>query len=333
MSGYHQLRVREKDIPKTIFRTRYGHYEFLVMPFGLTNVPAVFMDLMNRVFKPYIEQFIVVFIEDILIFSRSSENHDKHLQIVLKFLKEKELYAKLSKCEFWLDEVAFLGHVVSTKDVKEVKFIWDDKCQENFETLRSLLTQAPLLTLPIEGKEYAVYSDASHNGLGCILMQEGKKELNLRQRRWLELIKEYYCTIDYHPGLASGSTKADESVYFRQVDHLFAVWDFMTPDSMICSHGVWVLEKDPKPNPQDPLKPKGCPKCGEIRKGTNAPWMDSVGQAPKSSTTTTNHEVTGWPMVPSRSMYGGFHGWPQFSVPVGQGDGYVVNCYYVTTQA
>ena len=88
------------------------------MPFGLTNAPAVFMDLMNRVFKPYLDQFVVVFIDDILIFSRSSEDHDKHLQIILKILKEKELYAKLSKCEFWLDEVAFLGHVVSTEGVK-----------------------------------------------------------------------------------------------------------------------------------------------------------------------------------------------------------------------
>ncbi|WMV13811.1 hypothetical protein MTR67_007196, partial [Solanum verrucosum] len=101
---------------------------------------------------------------------------------------------------------------------KEVKFIWDDKCQENFETLKSLLTQAPILTLPIEGKEYVVYSDASHNGLGCVLMQEVKvisyasrslkylgtqKELNLRQRRWLELIKDYDCTIDYHQGKAN----------------------------------------------------------------------------------------------------------------------------------
>ncbi|WMV13463.1 hypothetical protein MTR67_006848 [Solanum verrucosum] len=110
-SGYHQLRVKENDIPKTAFRTRYGQYEFFVMPFGLTNAPAVFMDLMNRVFMPYLDQFLVDFINDILIFSRSSEDHDRHLQIVLKFLKEKELYAKLSKCELWLDEVAFLGHV------------------------------------------------------------------------------------------------------------------------------------------------------------------------------------------------------------------------------
>ncbi|WMV13486.1 hypothetical protein MTR67_006871 [Solanum verrucosum] len=306
-SGYHQLHLRAEDIPKTAFRTQYGHYEFLAMPFGLTNAPAVFMDLMNRVFKTYLDQFVVVFIDDILIFSRSSEDHDKHLRIILQILKEKELYAKLSKCEFWLDKVTFLGHVVSSEGVKvdpskiqavvewrppksptevrsflglagyykrfakgfsiiaspltkllqkEVKFIWDDKCQKSFETLKSLLTQAPILTLPIKGEEYVVYSDASHNGLACVLMQEGKvisyafgklklhelnypthdlelativfafkiwrhylygekchiftdhkslkylgtqKELNLRQRRWLELIKDYDCTIDYHP--------------------------------------------------------------------------------------------------------------------------------------
>ncbi|XP_055803407.1 uncharacterized protein LOC129872443 [Solanum dulcamara] len=111
-SGYHQLRVRKEDVPKTAFRTRYGHYEFLVMPFRLTNAPAIFMDLMNRIFRHYLDQFVVVFIDDILIYSKSKEEHDKHLRIVLQALKEKELYAKLSKCEFWLNEVAFLGHVV-----------------------------------------------------------------------------------------------------------------------------------------------------------------------------------------------------------------------------
>ena len=113
--GYHQLRVKGEDVPKTAFRTRYGHYEFLVMPFGLTNAPAAFMDLMNRVFKPYLDQFVVVFIDDILVYSRSREEHERHLSIVLQALRDKQLYAKLKKCEFWLDRISFLGHVV-TKD-------------------------------------------------------------------------------------------------------------------------------------------------------------------------------------------------------------------------
>ncbi|RVW32511.1 Transposon Ty3-G Gag-Pol polyprotein [Vitis vinifera] len=116
-SGYHQLRVRGEDVPKTAFRTRYGHYEFLVMPFGLTNAPAAFMDLMNRVFKPYLDQFVVVFIDDILVYSRSREEHEGHLSIVLQTLRDKQLYAKLKKCEFWLDRISFLGHVVSNDGI------------------------------------------------------------------------------------------------------------------------------------------------------------------------------------------------------------------------
>ncbi|GJX87119.1 putative reverse transcriptase domain-containing protein [Tanacetum coccineum] len=101
-SGYHQLRVREEDIPKTAFRTRYGHYEFQVMPFGLTNAPAVFMDLMNRVCKPYLDKFVIVFIDYILI---------------LRLLKKEELFAKFSKCEFWLSKVQFLGHVIDSEGI------------------------------------------------------------------------------------------------------------------------------------------------------------------------------------------------------------------------
>ncbi|XP_059637113.1 uncharacterized protein LOC132279195 [Cornus florida] len=112
-SGYYQLRVRDEDIPKTAFRTRYGHYEFLVMPFGLTNAPAAFMDLMNRVFHDYLDQFVVVFVDDILVYSRTREDHEVHLSIVLQILREHRLYAKYEKCEFWLQEVKFLGHVVS----------------------------------------------------------------------------------------------------------------------------------------------------------------------------------------------------------------------------
>ena len=116
-SGYHQLKIRQEDVPKTAFRTRYGHYEFLVMSFGLTNAPAAFMDLMNRVFKPFLDKFIIVFIDDILVYSRSTEEHEVHLRVALQTLREKQLYAKFSKCEFWLDKVAFLGHVVSREGI------------------------------------------------------------------------------------------------------------------------------------------------------------------------------------------------------------------------
>ncbi|KAL5583072.1 hypothetical protein UlMin_015514 [Ulmus minor] len=116
-SGYHQLKVRESDVPKTAFRSRYGHYEFLVMSFGLTNAPAAFMDLMNRVFKPFLDKFVIVFIDDILVYSRSKEEHEEHLRITLQTLKDHHLFAKFKKCEFWLDKVAFLGHVISKDGV------------------------------------------------------------------------------------------------------------------------------------------------------------------------------------------------------------------------
>ncbi|KAL4323589.1 hypothetical protein GQ457_11G020340 [Hibiscus cannabinus] len=307
-SGYYQLKVTEADISKTAFRMRYGHFEFLVMPFGLTNAPAAFMDLMNRIFQPYLYQFVVVFIDDILVYSKSDEEHDYHLRVVLQTLRDKRLFAKFSKCEFWLPKVTFLGHVVTAegirvdpqkiqavlewyppKNVQEVRsflglagyyrrfvkgfsiiaapltkllqkgvpFEWTEERQSSFEQLKAFLTEAPVLTQPESGKDYVVFSDASLNGLGCVLMQEGKvvayasrqlkpqernypthdlelaivifalkiwrhylygekcyiytdhkslkylltqKELNLRQRRWLELLKDYDLVIDYHPG-------------------------------------------------------------------------------------------------------------------------------------
>ncbi|GKD29287.1 putative nucleotidyltransferase, ribonuclease H [Tanacetum coccineum] len=116
-SGYHQLRIREEDIPITAFRTRYGHYEFQVMPFGLTNAPAVFMDLMNRVCKPYLDKFVIVFIDDILIYSKTKGEHSEHLKIILDLLKKEKLYAKFSKCDFWLESVQFLGHVINREGV------------------------------------------------------------------------------------------------------------------------------------------------------------------------------------------------------------------------
>ena len=115
--GYHQLRVRDVDIPKTAFRMQYGHFEFTVMPFGLINAPAAFMDLMHRVFQPYIDQFVVVFLDDILIYSKSEDEHEGYLRIVLQGLRDHQLYAKFNKCEFWLTEVKFLGHVVLASGV------------------------------------------------------------------------------------------------------------------------------------------------------------------------------------------------------------------------
>nr|GEU36110.1 putative reverse transcriptase domain-containing protein [Tanacetum cinerariifolium] len=112
-SGYHRLRVQEEDIPKTAFRTRYGNFEFTVMPFGLTNAPAIFMSLMNHVGKPYLDKFVIVFINDILIYSKSEEEHEVHMQTILELLKKEKLYAKFSNCKFWLQEVQFLGHVVN----------------------------------------------------------------------------------------------------------------------------------------------------------------------------------------------------------------------------
>ena len=130
-TDYHQLRVRETNIPKIGFRTWYGHFEFTVMPFGLTNAPAAFMDLMHRVFQPYLDQFVVVFVDDILIYSQSEWEHEYHLRIVLQLLRDQQLYAKFSKCEFWLTDVRFLGHVVSASGVSvdlekvEAMMSWD----------------------------------------------------------------------------------------------------------------------------------------------------------------------------------------------------------------
>ncbi|GJV28832.1 putative reverse transcriptase domain-containing protein [Tanacetum coccineum] len=142
-SGYHQLRVREEDIPKTAFRTRYGHFEFTVMPFGLTNAPAIFMDLMNRVCKPYLDKFVIVFIDDILIYSKSEEEHEVHLKTILDLLEKEKLYAKFSKCEFWLKEVQFLGHVVNRDgihvDPSKVESVKNWKTPESSTKIRSFL--------------------------------------------------------------------------------------------------------------------------------------------------------------------------------------------------
>ncbi|GJZ82100.1 putative reverse transcriptase domain-containing protein, partial [Tanacetum coccineum] len=203
-SGYHQLRVREEDISKTAFRTRYGHYEFQVMPFGLTNAPAVFMDLMNRVCKPYLDRFVIVFIDDILIYSKSRKEHEGHLKLILNLLKKEELYAKFSKCEFWLSKVQFLGHVIDSEgihvDPAKIKAIKDWASPKTTPEIRQFLVVFALKMWRhyLYGTKCVVFTD--HKSLQHILDQ---KELNMRQRRWLELLSDYDCEIRYHPGKAN----------------------------------------------------------------------------------------------------------------------------------
>nr|GEV29143.1 putative reverse transcriptase domain-containing protein [Tanacetum cinerariifolium] len=162
-SGYHQLRVREEDILKTAFRTHYGHYEFQVMPLGLTNIPTVFMDLMNRVCKPYLDKFMIVCIDDILIYSKNQQEHEEHLKSILELPKKEELYAKFSKCEFWIPKV----FLVTTDDLlkkltqKGMKFDWGDK-EVAFQLLKQKLCSAPILALPEGTKDFIVYCDALH---------------------------------------------------------------------------------------------------------------------------------------------------------------------------
>ncbi|GJW63389.1 putative reverse transcriptase domain-containing protein [Tanacetum coccineum] len=211
-SGYHQLRVHVDDIPKTAFRTRYGLFEFTVMPFGLTNAPTIFMDLMNRVCRPYLDKFVIVFINDILIYSKTQEEHVEHLRLVLELLKKEKLYAKFSKCEFWLREVQFLGHVINgngihvdpskieaVKNWKAPRTLTEGKEQElAFQTLKDMLCNAPVLALLDGPKDFVVYCDAFGIGLGCVLMQRGK--VIAYASRQLKIHKENYTTYDLELG-------------------------------------------------------------------------------------------------------------------------------------
>ncbi|GKC70284.1 putative reverse transcriptase domain-containing protein [Tanacetum coccineum] len=197
------------------------------MPFGLTNAPAVFMDLMNRVCKPYLDKFVIVLIDDILIYSCNKEEHANHLRIILELLKKEKLYAKFSKCDFWIHIVQFLGHLIDSQGLhvdptkieaiakslteltqKNKKYIWGKDQETTFQLLKHKLCEAPILALPEGNDDFVVYYDASHQGLGAVLMQREKhildqKELNMRQRRWLELLADYDCEIRYHPGKAN----------------------------------------------------------------------------------------------------------------------------------
>ncbi|GKA97496.1 putative reverse transcriptase domain-containing protein [Tanacetum coccineum] len=186
--------VREEDILKTAFKTRYGHYEFQVMPFGLTNTLAVFMDLMNRVCKPYLDKFMIVFIDDILIYSRTKEDHEEYLKQILELLRNEQLYAKFSMCEFWLPKVQFIGHMIDSEgihvDPAKIESIKDwaspktptkiQKEEAAFQLLKHKLYSAPILSLPEGSENFVVYYDASHRRLAEAMKEENVEEENLR---------------------------------------------------------------------------------------------------------------------------------------------------------
>jgi hypothetical protein len=154
-SGYHQLRIRPADIPKTTFITKYGLYEFMVMSFGLTTAPAYFMYLMNSVFMDYLDKFVVVFIDDIIVYSQNEQEHEEHLRKVLQRLRDCQLYANLSKCEFWISEVLFLGHIINreglTVDPKKVTAILDWKAPKDVQGIKSFIRMAGYYRRFIEG--------------------------------------------------------------------------------------------------------------------------------------------------------------------------------------
>jgi hypothetical protein len=222
-SGYHQVRIKDEDIHKTTFMTRYGHYEFVVVPFGLTNAPTTFMCLMNNVLSKFLDRFVLVFIDDILVYSKNREQHEEHLKLVLQVLREYQLYAKFSKCDFFHKQVHYLGHVIyeegvvvdldkikaimdwpTPKDVsdiisfmglagyyrrlikgfskigcpitslqkKGVKFLWTLECEERFQELKCLLTNAHMLNIADPNKDFLVCTDGCKEGLRGFLMQE-----------------------------------------------------------------------------------------------------------------------------------------------------------------
>ncbi|GJU45639.1 putative reverse transcriptase domain-containing protein [Tanacetum coccineum] len=200
--GYHQLRVQEEDIPKTAFRTHYGHYEFQVMPFGLTNAPAVFMDLMNRVCKPYLDKFVIVFIDDILIYSKNKKEHEEHLKLILELLKKEELYAK----EFiFIKGFSKITKPMTKLTQKKVKFEWGDKQETTFQLLKQKLCSAPILALPEGTKDFIVYCDASIKGLGTVLMQ--REKVIAYASRQLKIHKKNYTTHDLELGAVVFSLK------------------------------------------------------------------------------------------------------------------------------
>eukprot|EP00253_Pinus_taeda_P020750 PITA_20750 len=224
-SRYHQIRIMEEDVAKTAFRTRCGHYEFVVLPFGLTNAPTTFMCLMNSVFHKYLDKFVLIFIDDTLIYSRNIQEHEEHLRLVLQTVREHQLYTKYRKCDFYKEQIQYLGHIITKegiavdpekirtimewpipKDVADIRsfmdlagyyrrfvegfsrvaypitslqkkgriFKWTAECQQSFDQLKHLLTTAPVLSIVDSEKDYTVCTDASKEGVGGVLMQEGK---------------------------------------------------------------------------------------------------------------------------------------------------------------
>ncbi|GJZ33718.1 putative reverse transcriptase domain-containing protein [Tanacetum coccineum] len=210
-SGYHQLRVREEDIPKTAFRTRYGHYEFQVMPFGLTNAPAVFMDLMNRVCKPYLDKFVIVFIDDILIYSKNKEEHEEHLKQILELLKKEELYAKFSKCEFWIPKVhSSKYHVIDSEgihvDPAKIESIKDWTSPKSPTEIRQFLGLAGYYRRFIEG-----FSKIA-KPMTKLTQKKVKFEWGDKQEAAFQLLKQKLCSA---PILALPEGSEDFIAYVR----------------------------------------------------------------------------------------------------------------------
>ncbi|GJU07543.1 putative reverse transcriptase domain-containing protein [Tanacetum coccineum] len=227
------LRIKEEDIPIIAFKTRYGHFEFQVMPFGLTNAPAVFMDLMKRVCKPYLDKFVIVFIDDILVYSKDEEEHGRHLKIILELLKKEKFGvhvdpAKIEAIKNWaapttpmkvrqflgltgyyrrfIEGFSLISKPLAKLTQKDKKYKWGKEEEEDFQTLKPKLCSAPILALSEGMKDFVVYCDTSLKGYGAVLMQ--REKLNLRQRRWIELLSDYDCEIRYHRGKANAVANA-----------------------------------------------------------------------------------------------------------------------------
>nr|GEZ43448.1 retrotransposon protein, putative, Ty3-gypsy subclass [Tanacetum cinerariifolium] len=249
-----RLRVKEQDIPKTAFRTRYGHYEFLVMPFGLTNALAVFMDLMNRIFHEYLDKFVIMFIDDILVYSKTKEEHEEHLPDGITMNPAKvEAITKWPRPKTVTDIRSFLGLAGYYRRFMEVfsclalplinlmrkgeKFVWDEKWEKSFEELKKRIVSFPILTLPYGSDETCdIFTD--HKSLKYIFTH---KELNMRQRRWLELLKDYDINIQYHPEKANVvadalSRKSGMLANLQIVPEI--IRDLERMDIELCIHGT-----------------------------------------------------------------------------------------------